>query len=264
MTDPVPAPEEQGDARKCGACGHWAHGTEECMAFMRSGSNPPITSCRCTNSEEQQGEPVCARCGHPEFASDGSAVHISERDLDGGDDSDDWCIGCANEKRPIWGHPFEPAPPPSEEAEVHKGHECSAWCVFQSWVSEIRGGEPNTDDLGLRSAYDAIAAEARRPIEEERDRLRERLHVRDLRYEAAERGRESAQWRAMRAEAGEIRARDVAAVLGRARWTERKAKRAAEAQVQELRAALEEALADIKDGWKDSAATVIRRALAAH
>lgn len=47
------------------------------------------------------------------------------------------------------------------EGEAHKGHECSAWCVFQSWVSEIRGGAPNTDDLGLRSAFDAIAAEAR-------------------------------------------------------------------------------------------------------
>lgn len=69
---------------------------------------------------------------------------------------------------------YEPAlpeaAPSTDEGEARKGHECDAWCVFQSWVSEIRGGAPNTDDLGLRSAFDAIAAEARAPLEE---RIRE-------------------------------------------------------------------------------------------
>ena len=64
---------------------------------------------------------------------------------------------------------FEAAPS-TDEGEARKGHECDAWCVFQSWVSEIRGGASNTDDLGLRSAFDAIAAEAREPLEE---RIRE-------------------------------------------------------------------------------------------
>lgn len=53
-----------------------------------------------------------------------------------------------------------------------KGHDCNAYCVFKSWVSDIRGGLPNTPDLGIDAAYEAIRAEAVAPIEAELQRAR--------------------------------------------------------------------------------------------
>ena len=43
-------------------------------------------------------------------------------------------------------------------------HDCNAYCVFKSWVSDIRGGEPNTPDLGIDDAYEAITSEALAPL----------------------------------------------------------------------------------------------------
>ena len=230
MDAPVPAPDEQGDDKLY-------EDARESLRQAEAGERPTPREELRMKPVEQQGEPVCARCGHPEFASDGSAVHISERDLDGGDDSDDWCIGCANEKRPIWGHPFEPAPPPSEEAEARE----VLWNAYDDAIVEFTQARLygpahwNQDSGPVQDARKAVEAAIRRPIEEERDRLR-------ALYDEA------------------CAAMDVLALHS----APRARAEAAEAQVQELRAALEEALADIKDGWKDSAATVIRRALAAH
>jgi hypothetical protein len=39
-------------------------------------------------------------------------------------------------------------------------HDCNAYCVFKSWVSEIRGGEPNIPELGIDDAYESIVGEA--------------------------------------------------------------------------------------------------------
>ena len=83
----------------------------------------------------------------------------------------------------------------------------------------------------------SLEAAIRAPLEEERDRLRKVVGNFDLRIEYADRLLESARWRASRAEAGELRARDIAALLGRTRWEERKARLATEERIRELEAA---------------------------
>ena len=240
----VPAPEQQGDACPCLAGKddpiHHDRSLEHFHAF-----NAPV---------EQQEEPVCARCGHPEFAQDGSAVHISEREQDGGDDSDDWCVMCANEKRQIWGHHFEPAPPPSEEAEDR------AWGEF--WDAQHDEDLNPDDDYFAERAEDAtirLRAAIRRHIEEElrvalanQDRLAAVLDMGGQldqvtgRAERAEEERDRLRERVMEAvveleEASEDRRELEEALRAAERHAEhwRREHEAAEAQVQELRAALE-------------------------
>lgn len=155
MTDPVPAPWRQGDDRKCRACGHWAHGTEECMAFMRRVSDHSITSCRCTTPEEQQGEPVCARCGYREWVWTLCGHRLHGEATAVCDDHDH--------------HPFEqPAPPSSEEAEARRWLRAEESPDFVVWRVNNKDGLP----VAAQTISKELEAAIRRPIEEERDRLR--------------------------------------------------------------------------------------------
>ena len=223
-----PAPEQQGDDRKCPVCGHWAHGSEECKALMRI-ADSPINGCRCVLPEEQQGEP-CVWCG----GKKSSALHVQHEQAMG----QAW--------NPIVGHGLSasPAPPPSEEAEARE----VLWNAYDDAIVEFTQARLygpahwNQDSGPVQDARKAVEAAIRRPIEEERDRLREELRIAQANSDTLSRVVDAD---------GEL---DRA--IARAE--------AAEAQVHELRTALAEALTDIKDGWKDSAATVIRRALAAH
>lgn len=62
----------------------------------------------------ESAPPLCTICGHPDLDSDGDAVHVDESEP-GGDDSDDWCIMCAEASPQIRLHPFS-APRPVPES----------------------------------------------------------------------------------------------------------------------------------------------------
>lgn len=208
---------------------------------------PPFDTPR----EEQQGEPVC------------SCIDVW---IDVGP-------SCPVHRGQIPGREREPfAPPSSEEAEAQWRKE-AWWGGLSVWRDAVFGKSvavPDTLADAIRSPLeerirelearpggwyeaghdDAVAAlePEIKALEEERDRLREALD---------NAGAALPEMLEMASNGEFLTGLWAQRLLDSHRRAE-----AAEAQVAKLREAAQEAFKDIKDGWKDSAATVLRRALA--
>lgn len=241
MTDPVPAPEQQGDDKLY-------EDARESLRQAEAGERPTPREELRMKPVEQQGEPArCVAltqwgvCGEAESADlhgdDGPEMYSHAFELPGTEPGEPVCVVCGltegasmteMERRQIEYHPFEPAPPPSEEAEARRWLRAEESPDFVVWRVNNKDGLP----VAAQTISKELEAAIRSPLEE-RVRELEALVAPTTAAKAwsdirEERDRLRGLLRSMHA-AGEVDGRN--ALIARAE--------AAEAQVNKLREALE-------------------------